>query len=321
MAILAKKDTSELVSKIFEPIEIPGQYRERFVNRVANLFDNSSIIFNKDIFEVWARAVYDPNPLHQDEEYAKSVKGMNYTTTPVFGSLISSNGELIINKIVDELNLIRSKKIFFSGDHVKYNGPLYPGEELNWNIGKVIPIKDTEKVVLGFNLILEGKKDGKKIITNNARFRLNRNSFGEEEELEKLLSGEDSAIIANSTFNLNYGNLEDKNSRGGLAEYKFCSGYENIKVPLMFSGALVPAGLLKLSYENTGKYNGSYGTMDFEFYSRPKLGNFKVIIKNIIEPRVRRGIHTYDFKGTVLQEGRPILSGKFKCFSDEKLSN
>ena len=162
MMILAKKDTSELVSRAFEPIEIPEQYRERFVDRVANLFDNSQIVFNKDIFEMWARAVYDPNPLHQDEEYAKAVKGMNYTTTPVFGTLISSNGELLINKIADELNLIRSKKVLFAGNHVKYNKPLYPGEEFSWNLKKVLPMTDTDKTLLGFNLVLEGRKDNKK---------------------------------------------------------------------------------------------------------------------------------------------------------------
>ena len=107
---------------------------------------------------------------------------MDFKTTPVFGTLISANGELLINKIANELNLIRSRKVLYSGNHIKYNKPLYPGEELVYDSEKlkVILVKDTdEKNLLGFNLVLEGRQDNKKVISNISRFRFNINTFDE----------------------------------------------------------------------------------------------------------------------------------------------
>jgi hypothetical protein len=312
-----KKTTPELISTWCEIINVPLSYREEFIKRMAFLFENSKTSFNKKVLEIWGRPVYDLNPLHQDENYARNLKGFNFTTTPVFGTLISSNSELLINKIANEINLVTTKKVLYSGNQIKYGEPLYPEEELQWTLNKILPITDTDqKNLLGFNFILEGQKDNKKIVVNTTRFRYNRNSF-DESELEKIVSSKN--FVAEYEFNINYGDLNDALRKGGLAEYSFCSGYSDSKVPLMFPAALVPAGLLKLCYEKTGKYEGIYRTMDLEFYSRAKLGDFKTYIMNVNEPRERRGVFTYDFKGIVLQEGKPILSGKFVCISENKI--
>lgn len=311
-----KKTTPELILKWCEIIGVPLNYKDEFIKRMAFLFENSKIYFNKKVLEIWGRTVYDPNPLHQNEVFARSLKGADFITTPVFGTLISSNSELLVNKIANEVNLITTKKVLYSGNQIKYGAPLYPDEELQWDLTKIIPITDTDqKNLLGFNLILEGQKDNKTVVMNTARFRYNRNSF-DESELEKIVSSKN--LVAEYTFNINYGDLDDTLKKGGLAEYSFCSGYSDSKVPLMFPAALVPAGLLKLCYEKTDKYEGIYRTMDLEFYSRAKLGDFKTCLVLSNEPRERKGVFTYDFKGIVLQEGKPILSGKFVCISEHE---
>jgi len=319
MALGFRKDTRELVAKAFEDVKIPDKYLDGFINQVARIFDNSNVVFERDIFPMWSRTVYDKNPLHQDEKYARAVRGMNFTTTPVFGTLIAGNGESLINKITDELNFVRSRKILYTGNHVKYNGPLYPGEELIWHPGRVISKKDEDKNLFGFNLILEGKKDNKKVVTNIAKLRFNRNSLEDDEELDKIREGKDPNVVLDHVLNLNHGNLNDKNKMGGMTEYRLASGYNHSKFPLMFPAALVPAGLLKLSYDALGKYEGSYFGMDFEFYARARLGDCRVVIKNATIPKNKRGGYAYDFRAMVLQTDNPILSGKFKCFSSENM--
>ena len=308
MAILPKKTNSELILKFAETLNISEQHRKGFVNRVMTIFENSGAFFNREDFKIWADTVYDPNPLHQDEEYATSLKGFNFKTTPVFGTLISSKGELLTNKIANEINLINTKKVLYSGSKIKYGAPLYPGEALIWALGNVSSVQDDDNI-LGFNIVFEGKKDGKIIVTNTAKFRYNRN-IPNEEEIGKILSKEDSDVIAEYDFEINHEKF---------VNYNKCIGNRSSKIPMMFPGALVPAGLLKLCYDKTKKHEGVYGGLDLEFYARAKLGNFKVVLKNNSEPRNRRGTFTYNFKGIVLQEGNPILSGDFKCLSQNDI--
>jgi len=316
---ISNEQTKGLASKLWDNLIIPTGFKEDFISRVAGLFSEDGAVFNKNITGVWGRTVYDSNPLHEDENYAKSL-GMGFETTPVFGTLISSSGELLVNKLADEISSANKTKVFYSGNRIKYEEPLYPGELLTWELGNVLTIDkenpvDKRKTVFGFDVVLYGKSGDKKVIQNTARFRFGKNKF-DAEEIEKINTKDESSIVADYVFDFDSQRHKDYNDCIGNSVNGDGEG-----VLWMAPAAMIPAGLLKLSEEKTGKYEGTYRAMDLDFYSGPQAGKFRTVIQNATAPKEGGGRFVYNFKGTVLQGNTPILSGSFKCISPSSLSN
>lgn len=301
--LVEKFGKKKLIAKLADVLEVGEGTSEDFQQRVLDLTGKSSKLIRGEIFPIWSKIVYDENPIHLDEEKAKAFEAVKFETTPVYGTLIAAHGGQYVSKLLDEINLVRSSPLIYTKQIIKFKDPLYPGEHLVWGLKRVSRGEDG-----GLELSVTGTTLKGKEVAEFTTVALG--SKREEFSKQDMRSHFYNSILSHKT-EINHDDLK---------KYHFCLGeQESGRVPMEFAQALVPAALLQLSLEKTGKYDGAYRSVEFVFYNEPSLGGFKTSVINQSEPKYGRGNYLHNFGILCQQEDKDILRAKARCTLTEKV--
>jgi len=276
-------------------------FRERIMDVVKG---GKMVIPKRDLLK-WAFLVHDYNRIHIFKEYAKEA---GFEATPVHGTLIVAHAEQYALDYLNEINDFVDRNLVYSGHGIKFKRPLYPNSmnaKANWSLDDVAG--DGEGIDLNFSAF--DSKVQTIVSCPKVSFRAKRKNLSEEDVFSFLSS--------NNTIGRN--GMEIK--KGELETFYRCLGKEpRDEVPMMYASAFIPAVLLELASRRTGEPEGTYVSMDLEFYNPPNLGILDTTIKMSKPPRKMnmgggKEAYRYRFEALCVQNNAPILGGNVVCYS------
>jgi len=252
----------------------------------------------------WAFTAHDLNEVHI---FPKEAKRAGFKTTLAHGTLLAAGLEQYVRGLREEVENLTGKEYHYSGQTIKFLSPVY----VRWfRRGKVNWVPQNVRAEEG-NLILSilGISRGEQALEC-----LNTS-------LTQEIKKPDSKLI--TPFTQTEAILG--RSRIQVSEHDIFKYYKRLGVKPVESMAYMHAALfligniLEVSSRTTGKHQGIYRRMDFNFYETPKPGFFNTMIKLRGRPRSADGIHAYRFDVCCTQEDRPIILGEVACYSKEEI--
>lgn len=293
----------------------------KFYREIATVSTTERMNVPLSRFLHWAFVVHDYNRMHIFPGYAADA---GFKKLPTHGTLIAACQEQYILSLLDNFNkffknlnekynLIGDKaykEFVYSNHNIKFEKPLFPKRKktrINWNLDNIVKKNGNIKLeISALNL------DQEVVLSSSIILAPERRKLDPSEQ-EKFYKYND--VVEKS-------NIEIK--RGEIKEYYFCIGKkysEGASIFMMHSAAFIPATLLRLSSRRTGTPEGTYRTMEFEFYDSPKEGIFETRIRMPNPPRKVEDGNTgkvgyaYKFKTLCLQDKKPVVGGDVVCFS------
>jgi len=278
---------NEIAKKIQESAGISPDSLPVLESRLKEISTQRKII-HREIFSDWSRIVHDFNPIHYDEEKAKS---LGFLTTPCYGSLLASHSEQYALKFLKILNTYSQKPLKYSAHSLQFKEPVYPNDSLSWQI------EDVSSTNNSLELKIIGKAGEKSAVLSGIKFSDSLELPSQEEE----------------TFFSSTNSVDPHN----INQYYKCLQDSNCSIPIMYPASFIPSTLLELLSEKTGKQEGVYLSLNLKFHSPPKFGKIKTVL---FKPKTRKiqDSYFYSFKTRSLQDS-PILSGEIKCVSKYNL--
>jgi hypothetical protein len=300
----------EIISNLGLELGIYSEKLKEFEKRILDVGVKEKISTTKRTFVDWAFLVHDFNRMHVFPGYASEA---NFKKTPIHGTRTTAFEEQYILGIKKVLEEFTGSELYYNGHKVKFEAPLFPGlmggVRADWDLEKAVV--DDKGIKLEISAT-DGKQE--KYLSSSVFLGYEKNKKSSEDVIE-FLTGNN--LVYKTRMEIKEG---ERDSFSELLNIK-----KNDEVYLMHPSAFIPATLLELSSRRTGRPEGAYRGIDFEFYNSPGLGIFETNLKMSRPPRElpnNEGV-LYKFEALCLQNKKPILGGKVNCVSptEYKLSN
>lgn len=296
------ENTGDVISKLGADLRIAPENQKEFEKRILEVGNKEQIFVLKHYFVDWAFLVHDFNRMHIFPGYAVEA---GFKKTPMHGTLITAFEEQYALKILEVLKEFTGKELFYNNHKVKFEAPLFPRlrkAKAFWDLETAIV--DEENIYLRISAIDLKKQE--KYISSKIGFGYKPNQEDPQKIIEFLSAGD---IVHKTSMEIKEG---EKNRC-----YEILGKKKINEILMMHVGAFTPATLLELSSRRTGRPEGAYREIDFEFYNPPKFGIFETILRMPKAPRILlegKGFF-YKFEAICLQNKKIILSGNVKCIS------
>ncbi len=282
---------------------ISPEKQKEFEKEILDIGSKEKISAPKSNFLDWAFLVHDFSRMHIFLGYAIEA---GFKKTPMHGTRIAAFQEQYILEIKSALEKFTEKEFYYNNHKIKFERPLFPGlmgAKASWDLEKAVV--DDRGAKLHISLI---DSKGEKCMSSVVCLGYER-SEKNQEEVTGFLSNDEKPIVHRTRIEIKKGERES---------FYNCIGKKPGElVYMMHPAAFIPATLLGLSSRRTGRPEGTYRGIEFEFYNQPELGIFETILRL---PRVPRELpegkgFKYKFEALCLQNKKPILSGVVGCIS------
>ena len=282
---------------------ISSERQKEFEKEILAIGSKEKISAPKSNFIDWAFLVHDFSRMHIFSEYAIEA---GFKRTPVHGTRIAAFQEQYILGVKSALERFTEKEFFYNNHKIKFESPVFPGlrgVKASWDLEKAVV--DDRGVKLHISLI---NSKGKKYMSSVVCLGYEK-SEKNQEEVTGFLSNDEKPIVHRTRIEIK------KEEREGF--YNCIGKKPDERVCMMYPAAFIPATLLELSSRRTGRPEGTYRGIEFEFYNQPELGIFETILSLPRSPRELpegKGFK-YKFEALCLQNKKPILGGVVGCIS------
>lgn len=292
------------ISKLCLGLEIREEKHNEFRNRLLGIAEKEQISISKRKFLDWAFLVHDYNRMHIFPEYANDE---GFKKTPVHGTLIAAYEEQFVLGILNLIKEFNEKIFFYKNHYIKFEKPLFPKlkkARASWSLDDVVVNK--EEINLKISAI--NPKSQEIYMSSKVGICFEERVLNPDYIIDFLSSND---IVEKS-------NIEIKD--GELKSFYYCLNKKfGEEVFRMHPSSFIPATLLRFSSRRTGKPEGTYVSLNFDFYNPPKKGIFETIIRIPKPPREikreKRVSYLYKFKALCLQDKKPIVGGDIVCIS------
>ena len=290
----------EVISNFGVGLGVIPERIKAFKNQMLVAANKEQVVVPKSKFVDWAFLIHDFNRMHIFQGYASEA---GFKKTPVHGTLIAAYEEQYVLRVLDILKEFTGKDLFYNSQRIKFEEPLFPKVRVaraGWDLEKAVV---NEK---GINLSIsatDGK--GKKYISSKV-FLGYEPKQKDSQEIIGFLSGND--IIHKTSMEIKGGERD--------SFYKCLNKKVDEQIFMMHPAAFIPATILELSSRKTGRPEGTYRSINFEFYNMPELGIIETILRMKKSPKnLGKEGFAYKFNALCLQNKKPILSGDVICVS------
>ncbi|MFA7707751.1 MAG: MaoC family dehydratase [Candidatus Pacearchaeota archaeon] len=295
-------EENKVISKLGGDLGIPLENQKKFEEAMIHSTDKEQISVLKHYFVDWAFLVHDFNRIHVFPEYAAEA---GFKKIPIHGTLISAFEEQYALKILEVLKEFTGKELFYNNHRIKFETPIFPRfrkARAVWDLESAT----VDEVDISLNVSATDLKNQEKYISSRIGFGYKPNQEDPQKIIEFLSAGD---IVHRTSMEI---------KEGERARCYNILGKKKIdEVLMMHVGAFTPATLLELSSRRTGRPEGAYREIDFDFYNPPQLGIFETILRMPKAPRVLpegKGFF-YKFEAICMQNKKLVLSGNVKCIS------
>ena len=297
------KTQQNIISDFGISLGIGSEKQKGFEKEILDIGSKEKISAPKSNFIDWAFLVHDFNRMHIFLGYAIEA---GFKKTPMHGTRIVAFQEQYILKIKSALEEFTEREFSYNNHKIKFERPLFPGlrgAKASWDLEKAVV--DGKGVKLYISLI---DNKGEKYVSSVVCLGYEK-SEKSQEEVTGFLSNDEKPIVHRTRIEIKKGERES---------FYGCIGKKpEGQVYMMHPAAFIPATLLELSSRRTGRPEGTYRGIEFEFYNPPELGIFETILRL---PRAPRELpegkgFKYKFEALCLQNKKPILSGVIGCIS------
>ncbi|MBU0761286.1 MAG: MaoC family dehydratase [Nanoarchaeota archaeon] len=230
----------------------------------------------------------DTNPAHTNIEVARE---LGFEDTPALGTHTLAYAEQYGTELIRAMEILNGRPIILSGQEIKFKNPLYPSEELRW---EVISYRPTPQ---GLDLSVSGHCSDKTIAEGKLRFSTEFSGCTQREE----------GIVHNEEFQIDTPFTKEF--------YTCVKSQVRDSIPMSFPVAHMPSALINLLYQRTGERKGANLAMNVTYHNEPQYGKFQTSVLAPGRSREVKGKHLYKFHINVAQNSTPIVSGEIRCSS------